>query len=175
MCVLWKLLQVQKKFNKELQDKIELIFTAEIENVWWLIWKGFWLVFKEGLAFQLVLDLYFMSFEKTSKLLWVFVTCIELWWMLIGRHCPLSKFEVFWSFSLISDPFFCFRKNFFRAKFILKFRLFIFVTEISKSKFLTPPPIRAIPQYQEVISKIHFRVVAGHDDQWESCWEFYSE
>ena len=59
------------------------------------MWKGIWLVFKKGLAFQLFLGLYFMPVEETSNLLWVFVSRKKLWWMLIGRHCPLSKFEVF--------------------------------------------------------------------------------
>ena len=65
----------------------------------------------------------------------------------------------------------------FGNKIIWKFRIFIFLTEISKSKYLTLPPILKghppIPgRGWGGISKIHFRVVLGHDDQLESCEEF---
>ena len=41
------------------------------------------------------------------------------------------------------------KSTIFGYKIILKIRIFIFLTEISKSKYPALPPIRAIPQYQE--------------------------
>ena len=103
----WKLLQVQKKFNKELQDNIEFIFTAEI-------WKCSVVHVERNLTcFQgrvgvstLVRFILYAHWRNFSNSLWVFVTRIKLWWMFIGRHCSLSSLEFFEVFRWFVTHFF---------------------------------------------------------------------
>ena len=60
----------------------------------------------------------------------------------------------------------------FGYKIILKIRLWKVATEISISKFLTPPPLGESPNTRRArgsICEIHLGAVLENDDQWESC------